>query len=304
MNFSSPSPPSNSYQDQLKDILESYPATSSPRELFGTVDDDMWFWMNTSGYRENPVLRQILPTLPPEDVQLRFTGSAGDRTLQEAFSAYSLFKRIVFEHLGRSCTSVLDFGCGWGRLIRFFLKDIDAANLWGIDCHPDVISLCRQTNHWCRFELVEPFPPTFIASESFDVIYCYSVFSHLSEQAHDAWLAEFHRILKPGGIVIATTWPREFILQCAQLRERQAPEFWTKGQSVSFLDTEQTLRDYDGGKYVHEPVGGGDNLDASFFGETCISRSYAARHWTKAFTLIDYMDDRHLCLQNIIVVKK
>ncbi len=296
--------PSEDAKTSRQVMTEASENTATPKTLFGHLSDAEWFWQNTIGRREDSRLQSILPALPDESVQLRFTGSAGDHTLQEAFLAYLLFKEIVREHLGRPCESVLDFGCGWGRIIRFFLKDIEPANLWGVDCYPEMIDICRQTNHWSRFEVVEPFPPATLPSKTFDLIYCYSVFSHLSEQAHQAWLAEFCRILKPGGLIIATTWPREFILRCAELRKEQSPEFWTRGPSRAFLNTAQSLQDYDEGKYVHEPVGGGDILSASFFGETCIPQDYVARHWTQNFKLIDFITDRNRCPQNVIVVKK
>ena len=49
---------------------------------------------------------------------------------------------------------VLDFGCGWGRVIRFFLKDVAPWNLVGVDIDPNApSSAARATNRWCRFEL-------------------------------------------------------------------------------------------------------------------------------------------------------
>jgi len=47
-------------------------------------------------------------------------------------------------------------------------------------------------------------PPLPYAAESFDVIYCLSVFTHLNETMQDAWLAELRRVLQPGGLLILT----------------------------------------------------------------------------------------------------
>ena len=43
-----------------------------------------------------------------------------------------------------------------------------------------------------RFEVTPILPPTRFPDGHFDVIYLYSVFSHLSEAAHLAWLREFN----------------------------------------------------------------------------------------------------------------
>ena len=50
-----------------------------------------------------------------------------------------------------------------------------------------------------RNELV---PPTPYVTQSFDLIYALSVLSHLSEPLQRDWIAEFHRLLRPGGLLI------------------------------------------------------------------------------------------------------
>lgn len=301
-------PDKNPNMAKLNTILNKARPGTSPKALFGQVDDDFWFWLHTEGRRQSAKLREILPGMPEEAVQLRFTGSAGDTTLTEAFSrAYVLFKQITLNNLaeGHKLETILDFGCGWGRTIRFFLKDVEPSNLWGIDCFPQMIEICRETNKWSNFDLTDPFPPTSFADNTFDLIYAYSVFSHLSEEAHQKWLEEFYRIMKPGGLLIATTWPRNLILECAEIRKDENRPAWQRGRALAFLDTEQALADYDEGlKYIHAPVGGGDVLDSSFFGETCISKAYVLNHWTKLFKFVDFITDRNVTIQNVIAVKK
>jgi SAM-dependent methyltransferase len=246
----------------------------------------------------------LLPAFPPDDVQLRFAGASGDDTMRDAFGVYTLVRRQAAAHLSAPPRTILEFGCGWGRIIRLFTRDVDPEALWGIDCLPSAIEFCQQSNHHARFQLVDPFPPTPIEAASFDLVYAYSVFSHLSEAAHLAWLAEFRRILKPGGLLVATTRPREFILMCADVRERHKDADWARGLAMSFVDTDDALARYDRGEFLFQPLGGGDVLDPSFFGETCIPRQYVAERWTLQFEFVDYVDDRSACLQNAIVVRK
>jgi SAM-dependent methyltransferase len=47
-------------------------------------------------------------------------------------------------------------------------------------------------------------PPIAIKDCSFDVIYCISVFTHLSEARHYQWIDEISRLLKPGGLFVGT----------------------------------------------------------------------------------------------------
>jgi SAM-dependent methyltransferase len=273
--------------------------------VFGKFGDDLWLWSNTAGYREHQALRDILPAMPDEMTQARFTGLTGDATMIRAFDSYTLIKRLSEKHQRKisSLQCILDFGCGWGRMLRFFLKDLEPSRIWGVDCLSNIIDVCRQTNKWCNFRAVDPLPPTTFPDQMFDLIYSYSVFSHLSEDAHQKWLLEFNRILKPGGLLIATTRSRRFIEYCDTLRRSTGDP--AKGIATAFLDTEQSLSDYDNGIYCHHPLGGGDILDPSFFGETCIPKAYVLDHWTQQFAFLEYVEGgQDLQAQNAIVVKK
>jgi SAM-dependent methyltransferase len=293
-----------SHQETLDRILATPAPDRTPKELFGGTSDDFWLWCFTDGYREDERLRTLLPGFAPEEIQYQFAGAAGDDTMRDAFAFYCLVKSLVAQHAVRPPESILEFGCGWGRIIRFFLKDVQPDRLWGIDCMPEAIALCTSTNRHSHFELVNPFPPTSVPDSSFDLVYSYSVFSHLSEDAHLAWLGEFKRILKAGGLAIATTRPRDFILTCAEARAAKEERDWAQGTVLAFRDTEDALRRYDRGEYLYEGLGAGGVLDASFFGETCIPQQYVVEHWTKLFEFIGYIDDRRLCLQNVVVVRK
>jgi SAM-dependent methyltransferase len=284
--------------------LSKMPGTS-PRDWFGGMDDETWFWMNTAGRRHKSIAN-LLPRLPEASIQQMYTGSAGDATLREGFRAYRLFKNSYEMRIGpiRHCRNLLDFGCGWGRIIRFFLKDIEPGKLVGVDHSEEVISVCRETNKWSRFELIDPYPPTQLTSESFSLIYLYSVFSHLPEKMHWALLREFHRLLEPGGMLIATTRPRDFIHFCQMLRDDPQinEKFWLKGSARVFMDVDAAIAVYDSGEFCYEPVGAEGRW--SFWGEACIPKSYVTRHWSELFDVCDYIDDRRVCLQNVIVARK
>ena len=122
-----------------------------------------------------------------------------------------------------------------------------------------MIRLCEETNKFSRFKLIDPRPMTPFDGDTFDMIYCYSVFSHLSEDIHREWLDEFARILKPGGLLVATTQPREFIDWCADLRAdpKRQKSSHQRTMATAFLDRDQSLKDYDDGKFCHQGTGGG-----------------------------------------------
>ncbi|MGC2423989.1 MAG: class I SAM-dependent methyltransferase [Nitrospirota bacterium] len=246
--------------------------------------------------------------MPDEKIQNNFTGRSGHLALSQAFAFYRLLNDILArnsKNIG-NCTAVLDFGCGWGRIIRFFLKDMEASGLWGVDCLRDMIDISLTQNLKSNFKLIDPMPPTDFDADSFDVIYLYSVFSHLSEEAHLAWLREFARILKEGGIVVATTRPRAFIEYCGELAKLAKLEPWQEGAAKSFADPSKTLAEYDNGNFVHCPNGGGEGVLSPFFGETCIPKQYAEKAWSAIFSKIGFIStEEHKSFdQNVIFAIK
>jgi SAM-dependent methyltransferase len=201
--------------------------------------------------------------------------------------------------------AIMDFGCGWGRIIRFFLKDVDPSRLFGVDSVEEMITLCRSSNRWCTFDQIPTKPPTRFQDSTFDLIYSFSVFSHLSEEMHQMWLLELYRVLKTGGLMIATTRSREFIEQCAKTRKLKDLLLLHQGSRSSasaFLDTKKSLSEFDNGTYcfsqlVHEG-------EWSYWGETAIPKQYVESNWSRLFSVLDYIDDRNRCVQNVIVVCK
>ncbi len=100
---------------------------------------------------------------------------------------------------------VLDFGCGCGRVLRHFVDQAEEAEFWGCDIDAPSIA-------WLRGELCPPFnvltngeqPPVDLDDGRFDLIYAISVFTHLTDD-WAPWLLEMRRLLKPGGLLLAST---------------------------------------------------------------------------------------------------
>ena len=99
---------------------------------------------------------------------------------------------------------VLDFGCGAGRTLRHFLDEARQGELWGVDIDSRSIEWLEQ--HLCpplRVRLSREAPPLGLEPGSFDLIWALSVFTHLTDSSIP-WLLELHRLLRPGGLLIAT----------------------------------------------------------------------------------------------------
>lgn len=124
----------------------------------------------------------------------------------------SVFADIVSRHAVAGNLSVFEWGCGPGRLIRHMdgLLDGYTLQLTGSDYNDRTIDWCRENLPGIQFLKNDLMPPLPIADDQFDVAYCFSVFTHLSENAQRAWAAELRRVLKPGGLFICSTHGDEY----------------------------------------------------------------------------------------------
>jgi SAM-dependent methyltransferase len=100
--------------------------------------------------------------------------------------------------------AILDFGCGCGRVIRYF-NILKRAKLYGTDYNPKMIDWCNKNLPFAEFEVNAPSPPLVYRDGSFGLIYAFSVFTHLPEALQVSWLAELSRVLKTSGYLLLTT---------------------------------------------------------------------------------------------------
>jgi SAM-dependent methyltransferase len=98
---------------------------------------------------------------------------------------------------------VLDFGCGAGRVLHAFLPEAASGEFWGCDLHRPTIALLDQHLSLPLRFYVNDRIPTRHPDGYFDLVYAISVFTHITHE-WSAWLLELHRILKPGGLLLAT----------------------------------------------------------------------------------------------------
>lgn len=119
---------------------------------------------------------------------------------------------MIRAHSAVMPAKVLDWGCGPGRVPTQLkrLGGTDLASVQGTDYNPETVAWCRQNLTGISVDQNGLRPPFPYEAESFDAVYCISVFTHLSEAMHFAWIEEIRRVLKPGGILIATVHGENF----------------------------------------------------------------------------------------------
>jgi SAM-dependent methyltransferase len=103
--------------------------------------------------------------------------------------------------------TVLDFGCGIGRVVRQLhpLHERAEIRIYGTDINESMIRWCDAHLKFATFAVNGPRPPLDLAPLSLDFVFALTVFTHLSLDQQRSWIDEFSRILLPGGQLYFTT---------------------------------------------------------------------------------------------------
>ena len=115
-------------------------------------------------------------------------------------------KDLLGKHISLYNVNILDWGCGPARIVRHLPTVIgNACFYYGTDYNPRTIQWCRDHIKGVNFSQNRLSPRLEFNNEFFHVIYGISIFTHLSEPMHKAWMKELSRILSAGGILMLTT---------------------------------------------------------------------------------------------------
>jgi len=169
---------------------------------------------------------------------------------------------ILVEHGLTPDNSVLDVGCGYGRLA---LGILHATNHRGPYLGFDIL---RRQIEWCRATITPAFPNvrfvhvdvrnarynphgTLEATEAMfpvrsgatDLCALFSVFTHFYRADIDRYLSEIRRVLRPGGVAV-TTW---FLLDAARIplaaaADAMYPMVHTLDATARYADATDPLR--------------------------------------------------------------
>lgn len=98
--------------------------------------------------------------------------------------------------------SVVDLGCGSGRTAIQIARRLPGVQYLGLDVVPALLaharSICPANYRFVRSAALG-FP---VADESVDMVFAYSVFTHLYHEESFAYLQDARRILRPGGRIL------------------------------------------------------------------------------------------------------
>jgi SAM-dependent methyltransferase len=148
------------------------------------------------------------PSGPGDRQLLEQVAGAGGGTIENYLyggmtTAFAL-RAILSEQGGPAARfeRILDFGCGSGRVIRWFRDLGRSRRIRGVDIHSEAIRWCRSHLPDIDFRTNRSEPPLELAAGAIDLVLGISVVTHLDEALGLAWIGELARITAPGGLVL------------------------------------------------------------------------------------------------------
>jgi len=148
-----------------------------------------------------------------EEVQRQWTGATGAELLKQSLSFVRILEAASARYMAKSPhdSTILDFGCGYGRIIRLLYYYTGPNNIWGIDAWNAPLEMCRADGLICNLEQSHNIPDELpVGNTTFDLGFAFSVFTHLSPQAARSSLRAIRRHMKKDSVFISTIRPVEF----------------------------------------------------------------------------------------------
>jgi SAM-dependent methyltransferase len=183
---------------------------------------------------------------------------------------------------------ILDFGCGCGRVLRYMGEIAPASTIDASDIDGEAIGWCEGNFQGevrrgrFTFTVNRDHPPTPFDSDTFDLVYAISVFTHLPEDLQLQWLGELSRVTRPGGIAVLSAQGG------ALIRKHLTP-----GDS----------RLFDAKGFHYFPYGGTEGLP-DYYQAAWHDRSYIDRVWSRYFEILEQVPGGVADHQDLILCRK
>lgn len=272
---------------------------------------DEWVHLNRTAVFNNPALRDYVSPFPPQALMQNTSGLTNESDFASHGADFWIALSKASLKPFSEFVSILDFGCGCGRLARMFKG------------HPGYIAGCdidHRHVEWCsaalghmETKLSSVRPPIPFADNEFEAVISISIFTHLTESSQDQFLQELARVCRPDGLLFLTIHgsraldraisdpPIRALLDMREDLFQAARQKFADGQHAFILQqghlttvgnpTQQELLTE---KVISDPFE---------YGITFIPENYLRTHWAQWFDLVDYRVGALHDFQDIVVLR-
>lgn len=188
-------------------------------------------YVGVVGPGDVPAARHLFAVLGPAAAQVDWTiaprekmygGLRGPYVLAGTTAVVLIRKAMALAGVENAPEAILDLPCGHGRVMRVLRAAFPDSTLIACDLDRDGVDFCAET-----FAAVPVYGDTDPArvriEQPVDLIWVGSLFTHIDPARWNDFLALFARVLRPGGILVLTTFdrPRLPILDAMNLPDPQ-----------------------------------------------------------------------------------
>jgi len=210
-------------------------------------------------------LRACLPVYPNAEVQRAWAGNSDVLLAQQT----ALFSRLLsdfsrrFRHQALESARILDYGCGWGRLLRQMLYFSDPDSLFGLDPWDKSLEQCSLLRVPGTI-LPVPYRPCALpdAITSIDLAFSFSIFTHIGEANASEILRCVRAVAAPNGLFVVTIRP---------------VEYWIVRSKTLGEVAERMVESHQNKGYAFLPSGASRNAGSEDYGEASYTTDRLAR---------------------------
>lgn len=256
---------------------------------FGKLSNTEWLEVLKRSVREPYIDGVAFPRFPHGAIQLAYNGSTDEEAMTSAHMLW-LYAVAYAELLGfplKSGGNVLDIGCGWGRVTRTFMRDVEKERLFAVDIDPNAVLMTSILGVPAQLQQNLPGQPLPFPDDFFSVVVSYSVFTHLPESVATSLVRDITRVLKPGTILVFTVEDTAFLNYLSQPGLESHGERWE--MLAKYQPQLPELRaKYAAGEYLYLVTNDAGSLTSDVYGDAIIPRQWMERHWAPYLEIIRF----------------
>lgn len=202
--------------------------------------------------------------------QLKWTGWSGHKLAKQTYDFVNLMMLHAYR-LGLKTDlsmKVLDYGCGWGRMLRMMPYFTSPENIYGCDPTKMSIQLCQDYNVPGHHAMIETRPTQLpFGTTKFDLIFAYSVFTHMNADVAQNAMRLFRERITDKGLVCVTYRPRRYWLGRPS------------GGNISEQRRNKLLSSHDNTGYAFISYKDNKHGGPTDWGDSSFTLDYMAKNW-------------------------
>lgn len=227
--------------------------------------------------------------VPPAQMRMGYSVNSEQAFLERGEKTASMVRSVMEKYSIRITKddAVMEYGCATGRVLRYFAREAETAEFWGVD--QDELSIL-----WDKVNLSPPFnfvvttsyPHLPFEDQKFSFIYGISVFTHIRHLA-DTWLMEINRVLKSGSYALMTVMDENSI----EVFKKQGREVWMFPEGIDVNRAQQ----------FDFAVAKGDDWGGTF---SVYHGDWIRREWGRYFEVVEIIPHAEDGYQSAVVLRK